>query len=77
MPSSIRLRGQKQCVRFVRQNGEMTQGVPQADGRIAVEPTMDVDEVAAAVVHMAGLPLWTNVLTMTIMVTKMPYVGRE
>ena len=54
----------------------MTQGVPQADGRIAVEPTMDVEEVAAAVVHMAGLPLSTNVLTMTIMATKMPFVGR-
>ncbi len=54
----------------------MTQGVPQADGRIAVEPTMDVEEVAAAVVHMAGLPLTTNVLTMTIMATKMPFVGR-
>lgn len=55
---------------------KMTQGVPQADGRIAVEPTMDVEEVGAAVVHMAGLPLTTNVLTMTIMATKMPYVGR-
>ncbi len=55
---------------------KMTQGVPQADGRIAVEPTMDVEEVAAAVVHMASLPLSTNILTMTIMATKMPYVGR-
>ncbi len=55
---------------------KMTQGVPQADGRIAVEPTMDVDEVAAAVVHMASLPLSTNILTMTIMATKMPFVGR-
>ena len=55
---------------------KMTQGVPQADGRIAVEPTMDVEEVAAAVVHMASLPLSTNVLTMTIMATKMPFVGR-
>ena len=54
----------------------MTQGVPQADGRIAVEPTMDVEEVAAAVVHMASLPLSTNILTMTIMATKMPFVGR-
>ncbi len=53
-----------------------TQGVPQADGRIAVEPMMDVEEVAAAVVHMASLPLSTNILTMTIMATKMPYVGR-
>ncbi len=55
---------------------KMTQGVPQADGRIAVEPTMDVEEVAAAVVHMARLPLSTNVLSMTIMATKMPFVGR-
>jgi len=54
----------------------MTQGVPQADGRIAVEPTMDVEEVAAAVVHMASLPLSTNILTMTIMATKMPFVAR-
>ena len=55
---------------------KMTQGVPQADGRIAVEPMMDVDEVGAAVAHMASLPLSTNILTMTIMATKMPYVGR-
>ena len=55
---------------------KMTQGVPQADGRIAVEPMMDVEEVAAAVVHMASLPLSTNILTMTIMATKMPFVGR-
>jgi NAD(P)-dependent dehydrogenase (short-subunit alcohol dehydrogenase family) len=54
----------------------MTQGVMQADGRIAVEPTMDPDEVGAAVAHMAALPLSTNILTMTIMATKMPYVGR-
>jgi NAD(P)-dependent dehydrogenase (short-subunit alcohol dehydrogenase family) len=54
----------------------MTQGVPQADGRIAAEPTMDPDEVGAAVAHMANLPLSTNILTMTIMATKMPFVGR-
>jgi NAD(P)-dependent dehydrogenase (short-subunit alcohol dehydrogenase family) len=54
----------------------MTQGVPQADGRIAIEPTMDPGEVGDAVVHMAGLPLSTNILTMTIMATKMPLVGR-
>jgi NADP-dependent 3-hydroxy acid dehydrogenase YdfG len=47
--------------------------VRHADGRIAPEPTMDVSE---AVAHMANLPLSTNVLTMTIMVTKMPFVGR-
>src|SRR5271157_3381346 len=55
---------------------KMTQGVPQADGRIAAEPMMDAEEVAAAIVHMASLPLSTNILTMTIMATKMPYVGR-
>jgi NAD(P)-dependent dehydrogenase (short-subunit alcohol dehydrogenase family) len=55
---------------------KMTQGVPQADGRIAIEPTIDVAEVGAAIVHMASLPLSTNILTMTIMATKMPFVGR-
>ena len=54
----------------------MTQGVPQADGRTAIEPTMEADEVADAVVHMASLPLTTNILSMTIMATKMPFVGR-
>ena len=54
----------------------MTTGVPQADGHIAIEPTMDANEVAAAIVHMASLPLSTNILTMTIMATKMPFVGR-
>ena len=48
----------------------------QADGRIGVEPMMDVDEIGAAIVHMASLPLSTNVLHMTIMATKMPFVGR-
>jgi NAD(P)-dependent dehydrogenase (short-subunit alcohol dehydrogenase family) len=51
-------------------------GVPQASGEIAVEPLMDVQHVADAVLHMASLPPETNVLTMTIMATKMPYVGR-
>jgi NAD(P)-dependent dehydrogenase (short-subunit alcohol dehydrogenase family) len=54
----------------------MTTGVPQADGRIAVEPMIDVEEVGAAVVHMASLPLSTNILSLTIMATKMPFVGR-
>jgi NAD(P)-dependent dehydrogenase (short-subunit alcohol dehydrogenase family) len=54
----------------------MTTGVPQADGHIAIEPTMDANEVAAAIVHMASLPLSTNILTMTIMATQMPFVGR-
>jgi NAD(P)-dependent dehydrogenase (short-subunit alcohol dehydrogenase family) len=54
----------------------MTKGVPQADGRIAIEPMMDVDEVGDAVAHMASLPLSTNILSLTIMATKMPFVGR-
>ncbi|MCV0393827.1 MAG: SDR family oxidoreductase [Rhizobiaceae bacterium] len=54
----------------------MTKGVPQANGEIAVEATMDPAQVGAAVAHMAGLPLETNVLFMTVMATKMPFVGR-
>ena len=54
----------------------MAQGVPQAHGAIAVEPLMDVQHVANAVLHMASLPLDANVLTMTVMATKMPFVGR-
>jgi NAD(P)-dependent dehydrogenase (short-subunit alcohol dehydrogenase family) len=54
----------------------MNDGVPQADGSLAPEPTMDVDHVARAVVYMAGLPLDANVLFMTVMATKMPFVGR-
>jgi NAD(P)-dependent dehydrogenase (short-subunit alcohol dehydrogenase family) len=54
----------------------MTRGVPQANGSLAVEPVMDVQHVARAVLHMADLPLDTNVLFMTIMATKMPFVGR-
>jgi NADP-dependent 3-hydroxy acid dehydrogenase YdfG len=54
----------------------MATGMPQADGSTKPEPTMDVQEVARAVVHMASLPLSVNVQSMTIMATKMPYVGR-
>jgi NADP-dependent 3-hydroxy acid dehydrogenase YdfG len=54
----------------------MARGVPQADGRIAPEPMIDVALVADAVVRMAALPLSANVLSMTIMATKMPFVGR-
>jgi len=54
----------------------MTVGVPQANGSIAVEAVMDVQRVADAVVHMASLPLEANVLFMTVMATKMPFVGR-
>ncbi|MDP3895062.1 MAG: SDR family oxidoreductase [Mesorhizobium sp.] len=54
----------------------MTRGVPQANGEIAIEATMDPQHVADAVLHMASLPLATNVLFMTVMATKMPFVGR-
>jgi len=54
----------------------MQNGVPQANGEIAVEPVMDVENVASAVVYMAGLPLSANVQFMTVMATKMAYVGR-
>jgi NAD(P)-dependent dehydrogenase (short-subunit alcohol dehydrogenase family) len=54
----------------------MERGVLQADGSIAVEPRMDVAHAANAVVHMASLPLDANVLSMTVMATTMPYVGR-
>lgn len=52
------------------------QGARQADGEVRPEPLMDVAHVADAVVHMAGLPPSANVLTMTIMATAMPFVGR-
>lgn len=55
---------------------KMKDGVPQASGERAVEPTMDVENVARAVVYMASLPLDANVLFMTVMATKMPFVGR-
>ncbi len=54
----------------------MAEGVPQADGRLAVEARMDVQHVADAVLQMASFPLETNVQFMTIMATKMPFVGR-
>jgi NAD(P)-dependent dehydrogenase (short-subunit alcohol dehydrogenase family) len=54
----------------------MAKGVPQANGEIAVEPLMEVEQVGAAVLHMANLPLETNVQFMTIMATKMPFIGR-
>jgi NAD(P)-dependent dehydrogenase (short-subunit alcohol dehydrogenase family) len=54
----------------------MPKGVPQANGSIEVEPTIDPQQVARAVVYMASLPLDANVLFMSIMATKMPFVGR-
>ncbi|WMT89196.1 SDR family oxidoreductase [Pelagibacterium sp. H642] len=54
----------------------MATGVLQADGSIAIEPTIDVSHIANAVSYMASLPLEANTLTMTVMATQMPFVGR-
>ena len=54
----------------------MATGVPQANGQIAIEPLMDVAHVASSVLHMASLPLDANVQFLTVMATKMPFVGR-
>ena len=54
----------------------MSAGVPQANGTLAPEPVMDVSHVAHALVYMASLPLEANVQTITVMATKMPFVGR-
>jgi NAD(P)-dependent dehydrogenase (short-subunit alcohol dehydrogenase family) len=51
-------------------------GTPQADGSTAIEPMIDPDEVARAILYMANLPLEANVPFMTVMATKMPYIGR-
>ena len=56
--------------------GRMAGGVLQADGTLKPEPTMNVAHVADTVVHMAGLPLTANIQTVTVMATKMPFVGR-
>ncbi len=55
---------------------EEGKGATQADGSSAKEPTMDLDHVASAIVHMASLPLDVNMQFMTIMATKMPFIGR-
>ena len=55
---------------------KMKDGMPQAHGTIAVEPTMDVQHVARAVAYMASLPLDANVQFLTVMATKMPFIGR-
>ncbi|MGC1522111.1 MAG: SDR family oxidoreductase, partial [Steroidobacteraceae bacterium] len=59
---------------------QMTAGIAagslQAGGGIAAEPTMDVEHVASSVVHMAGLPLGANIQFLTVMATKMPFIGR-
>jgi NAD(P)-dependent dehydrogenase (short-subunit alcohol dehydrogenase family) len=54
----------------------MKAGVPQADGSVRPEPVMAVEDVARALVYMAGLPLEANVQFMTVMATNMPLVGR-
>jgi NAD(P)-dependent dehydrogenase (short-subunit alcohol dehydrogenase family) len=54
----------------------MARGVPQANGTMAVEPTMNVDCVARSVVLMASMPLDANIFTLTVMATQMPFVGR-
>jgi NAD(P)-dependent dehydrogenase (short-subunit alcohol dehydrogenase family) len=54
----------------------MVKGVPQANGEVAVEPRIDLDHVARAILYMASLPLDANVQFMTVMATKMPFVGR-
>ena len=54
----------------------IAEGVPQANGKIAVEPLMDAGYVAQALLYMASLPLEANVLTLTVMATRMPFVGR-
>jgi NADP-dependent 3-hydroxy acid dehydrogenase YdfG len=54
----------------------MAKGVPQADGSVRPEPLMDVDHVARSIVFMASMPLDANVQFLTVMATKMPFVGR-
>jgi hypothetical protein len=54
----------------------MTKGVPQPDGSIRAEATMDVAHVASSVLHMAEMPLDANVQFMTVMAPKMPFIGR-
>jgi NAD(P)-dependent dehydrogenase (short-subunit alcohol dehydrogenase family) len=56
--------------------GKVKSPVPQATGQLAAEPVMDVEHVARAVLHIANLPLDANILNVTLMATKMPYVGR-
>ncbi len=59
-----------------KMTARMKDGVPQADGSVVPEPTMDVDNVARAVLYMASLPLDANVQFMTVMASKMPFIGR-
>ena len=61
---------------FTPMAARMADGVPQADGSIKPEPLMDVDSVSKSIVYMASLPPEANVLSLTVMATKMPFVGR-
>ncbi len=61
---------------YTEMAARMASGVPQANGQIAIEPLMDVAHVASSVLYMASLPLDANVQFMTVMATKMPFVGR-
>ena len=62
---------------FARSKAErMASGAKQANGTVAVEPFMDVEHAASAVLYMANLPLSANVQFMTVMASKMPYIGR-
>ena len=61
---------------YTDMTARMAEGIAQPDGSVRAEATMDVDNVARAVVYMANLPLDTNVLFMTVMATQMPFVGR-
>ena len=54
----------------------MSVGVPQAHGKVMVEPTMNVQHVADAIVYISNLPLDANVQFMTVMATQMPFIGR-
>jgi NADP-dependent 3-hydroxy acid dehydrogenase YdfG len=54
----------------------IAEGALQADGSVRAEPRMRTEDVARAVVYMASLPLDSNVMTMTVMATKMPFIGR-
>jgi hypothetical protein len=55
---------------------KMEQGILQSSGRVEIEPTMDVEHVVRAVMYMASLPLDANVQFMTVLATKMPFIGR-
>ena len=78
--SIVKAYAEKNAALRASANGDMAsvmlRGVPQANGTVAPEPVMDLRPVADAVLHMASLPPDANVLFMTVMATKMPFVGR-